>query len=320
MAQKTNSQPFRRPFITHQHWPTEGSQVQTHWLTTRDGGRLRYTYWPLAGGKSAVILTGRGEPSDKYFEVAAQLRSRGFAVWALNWRGQGGSSRTCKRPRRGYIHTFDQYLSDFSDFLAHLEAHEPAWCSPSPLVFAHSMGGHLALRWAHDHPGRIGQLLLSAPMLGIVLPAPRPLIRALAEALTVAGQGERFLPKGTEDVGRVFEGNDLTGDRGRFERYLALLDAQPDLITGGATVGWLRAALASLSVTDQAGFAERITTPCLMFTAALDTLVPPADLRAFAGRMPNAVCVRLPHARHEVCQESDEVLSAVWRHVDEFLR
>ena len=40
-----------------------------------------------------VLLNGQTEFLEKYFEVIDELRGRGFAVAALDWRGQGGSGR-----------------------------------------------------------------------------------------------------------------------------------------------------------------------------------------------------------------------------------
>ena len=286
--------------------------MQTDWFETSDGARLRYQHWALVGGAPALLLPGRGEPTDKYEEVAAELLDRGFAVWALNWRGQGGSTGVGTRPRRGFIRTFERYLRDLDAFTMHLSLDHP-------IVFAHSMGAHVALRLAHDSPVRFGALVLSAPMLGITLPAPLPLVRIGAELLVALGQGERFLPGSSEAADRIFEGNELTQDRDRFERYLALLDAQPDLITGGATIAWLRAALDSLAVIRAPGFAERIETPCLLFAPALDALVPPAAIRTFAGRLPHGTFVQVPKACHELFQERDVVRAALWRQIDAFL-
>lgn len=203
-------------------------------------------------------------------------------------------------------------MQDLDAFATHLSLDRP-------VVFAHSMGAHIALRSAHDHPGRFGALVLSAPMLGITLPAPLPLVRIGAELLVAFGQGERFVPGSSEAAGRVFEGNALTQDRDRFERYLALLDAQPDLITGGATIAWLRAALNSLALVCAPGFAERIQTPCVLVAPALDSLVPPAAIRAFAARLPRGTFVQIPNARHELFQERDVVRAALWRQIDAFL-
>jgi lysophospholipase len=73
-------------------------------LKTRDGVGLRFARWlPPAGRKGTVVLLqGRAEWIEKYFETVRDLRARGFAVATIDWRGQGlsskpSSSRSCCR-------------------------------------------------------------------------------------------------------------------------------------------------------------------------------------------------------------------------------
>ena len=61
-----------------------------------DGARLRYAVWQASRGPKAgtvCLFGGRTEFIEKYFEVVADLRRRGFAVATMDWRGQGGSAR-----------------------------------------------------------------------------------------------------------------------------------------------------------------------------------------------------------------------------------
>src|SRR3990170_1819001 len=69
--------------------------VVTGVLKTPDGISLRFARWaPPPGRKGTVCLfPGRAEFIEKYFETVRDLRARGFAVAALDWRGQGGSQR-----------------------------------------------------------------------------------------------------------------------------------------------------------------------------------------------------------------------------------
>ncbi len=69
---------------------------------TQDGIALRYAYWhatglPLKG--TVTILQGRAEFIEKYFETIQDLRARGHAVVAFDWRGQGGSDRLLRNPQ-----------------------------------------------------------------------------------------------------------------------------------------------------------------------------------------------------------------------------
>ena len=47
-----------------------------------------------------VLLQGRAEFIEKYGETVGDLRARGFAVYALDWRGQGHSGRVLRTRAR----------------------------------------------------------------------------------------------------------------------------------------------------------------------------------------------------------------------------
>ena len=120
-------------------------------LTARDGLSLRTAVWPARPGGTrgtVVLLQGRAECIEKYKETAGDLLDRGFAVYALDWRGQGGSGRVLGDSRKGHVADYDDYLSDFELFLERRVLPE----APRPiLVLAHSMGGHIVLRHRAEH-------------------------------------------------------------------------------------------------------------------------------------------------------------------------
>ncbi len=88
-------------------------------LTTSDRISIRFARWnPSVPRKGTVCLFGgRGDMIEKYFEVIAELRARGFAVAMIDWRGQGGSSRLLPDPRKGYVRNFSDYQLDLEAFM-----------------------------------------------------------------------------------------------------------------------------------------------------------------------------------------------------------
>src|ERR1700716_4656632 len=91
----------------------------TAMLQTPDGVRLRYARWaPPPGRKGTVcVFQGRAEFIEKYFEVVRDLRARGFAVAALDWRGQGLSERRLRDSRKGHVRSFAEYDIDLETFV-----------------------------------------------------------------------------------------------------------------------------------------------------------------------------------------------------------
>src|SRR3974390_1592900 len=99
--------------------PPPPGAIEEH-LTTQDGVRLRSVRWtPGGAARGAVaVFGGRGEFVEKYFEIASDLLARGFAVAALDWRGQGGSERPLRNARKGHVDDFSHFERDLEAFVA----------------------------------------------------------------------------------------------------------------------------------------------------------------------------------------------------------
>ncbi|MEL6338840.1 MAG: alpha/beta hydrolase [Myxococcota bacterium] len=295
------------------------SAFDIHWLTTRDDLRLRLVRWHSESSpeRRSLICTGRNEPIDKYHEVARSLLARGFEVWGMDWRGQGGSDRELTRPQHGYVRTFDSYLADLTQVV------DGPLKGRVGLLVAHSMGGHVALRFAHDRPLALGALVLSAPMIAIDTGAlPGSAIAWLARTARWIGLSGSHLPGHHDLMQRAarFEKNPLTSDRAKFDQNVAFLRRHPELVTGGATWGWLAAAADSMAAAQERGFAEAITTPTLLLSGEEDRVVSGRAQKTYAHRMPHATLFVVAGARHEILVETDERLAEVWAAIDRFLK
>src|SRR5690349_24203391 len=88
-------------------------------IKTPDGVSLRFARWaPPPGRKGTVCLFQcRAEFIEKYFETVRDLRSRGFAVATIDWRGQGGSQRALSDPLKGHVRDFSEYEADVEAFM-----------------------------------------------------------------------------------------------------------------------------------------------------------------------------------------------------------
>jgi lysophospholipase len=95
-----------------------------------DGAPLRAAFFPRAGAPrgSVVLSPGRTEPIEKYFEVIEELRGRGFAVLAHDWRGQGLSHRLLPDCRKGHCQDWRHYVADHKALIDAFEA--VSWPSP----------------------------------------------------------------------------------------------------------------------------------------------------------------------------------------------
>ena len=92
-------------------------------FVTRDGLTIRYALWPRTADRrlgTVCLFSGRGEFIEKYFETITDLRRRGFAVAMMDWRGQGGSDRLLKNPRKGHVEDFTDFDKDLGQFMSEI--------------------------------------------------------------------------------------------------------------------------------------------------------------------------------------------------------
>lgn len=205
----------------------------------------------------------------------------------LDLRGQGRS-----QPVGAETCTFDAMAEDVAGFC-------DAIGLDRPLVVGHSAGGHVALKLALDHPGRLGGLVLLNAAARLDLAASFVTLeqRHGAEARAVAEQ--------------VF-----AGDLGpvTLERYLRLVvPAYTHAETAGAladlALSGLNADIAAhVFVHDLPGYDERprlgeLELPVLAIGGADDWLTPVSLVEETVGRIRHAATAILPDTGHLACNE-----------------
>ena len=300
------------------------SGATTGMFKSSGGAKLRFARWeptrpPHRG--TVCVFQGRGEFIEKYFEVVADLRRRGFAVATMDWRGQGGSSRTLFNPCKGYVRSFAHYDQDLAHFMKEIVLPD---CQPPYFALAHSMGGHILLRHATVQGSWFSRMVLCAPMIDIAesrLGFPRPVTRAYAEVLGALGLGSLYVRGGGDlpiELG-PFENNPLTSDRERYLRNRMVIEAAPALGLGSPTVAWLRAALRSIARLTAPDYPYRVQVPLLLFAAGMDTVVSTQAIEEFALRLKVGTHVLIPQARHEILQETGELRQRFWAAFDAYL-
>jgi lysophospholipase len=265
-----------------------------------------------------VLLNGQTEFIEKYFEVIDELRGRGFAVAALDWRGQGGSQRMIpEAPLKGHIDDFAEYDADLEALMEQVVTPMLAK-GTMPIALAHSMGGHILLRYLGRHPGRIRAAACCAPMLMFSTRGqPRWLVRAVTVAMTAMGHGRDFVwgMAARDPLQLGFADQIVTSDVARFQRCKDFLTRHPDLRLAGPTWGWVAAAYRSIASLK----AKPIVTPVLLYGAGHDRVVVTSETRLFAGRMPRGTYKQIDGAEHEILMERDIFRAQFWQAFDAFM-
>ncbi|MGX9856170.1 alpha/beta fold hydrolase [Limimaricola variabilis] len=272
-----------------------------HWISARDGVRLRAVHWPGPAPRGTVlILTGRTEYAEKYGRVATELAARGFGCATLDWRGQGLSARGHRDAARGHVDSFAEYQAD----LDALREHVAASGLPGPyFMLAHSMGGCIGLR-ALMRGVPFARVCFTAPMWGVLM---RPTLRFAAWGLSSASRlvGLSHLPSPgrsatLEDAAEAAEANMLTRDQESFDWVRAQVTAHPELGLAAPSLHWLNEALRETRALARLPSPD---TPCLTLLGDEEWVVDSARIHDRMARWPGADFEVIKGGRHELLIE-----------------
>lgn len=256
-------------------------------IASQDGTSLAWHHWPASTGSAAgsvLLVHGLGEHLGRYDHVATALARRGFDVGGVDLRGHGLSAG-----RRGHLRRWSDYVADVQAAAAQL---------PDPLyLVAHSMGGLVALDYLRDAP-RVQAVVLSGPLLGVAVEAPRwktslaGLLSRLAPGLQLANEIDPQEVCGNLDVVRRYEEDPLNFNcitpRWYTEMHQALQRVH--------------------------GAVERYRLPLQLHAGEEDRIVSLDEMNRFYASWPGPKTRQLwPHGKHEVFNEAfgDEVIRAV---------
>jgi len=294
--------------------------VVTGSTETPDGVTLRFARWlPPPGRKgTVVILQGRAEYIEKYFETVRDLRARGFAVATFDWRGQGMSERALSDPLKGHVRNFSEYAADLKAIMEQVVLPD---CPPPIFALGHSMGAANGIRACHDGNRWFERMVLSAPMIALRPGRLTAVAGPLARFMRIIGRGSGYVPTGDgKPIGAEdFVGNVLTSDPVRYARNMAVLEAAPELGVGAPTVAWADAALRLMKQFNAPRYADGLRQPILLVAAGRDEVVSTPAIEAFGTNLLAGRHLIVPGAKHEILQEQDQYRAQFWAAFDAFV-
>ncbi len=289
-----------------------------HWLTTRDGVRIRMGHWPLADAQGTVLIfPGRTEYIEKYGRAAAEFAKRGFASVAVDWRGQGIADRLLDNRAVGHVDLFTDYQMDVDAVVTKMKS----LGLPEPYhLLGHSMGGCIGLRALHDGLA-VQTAAFSAPMWGIKMsPALRPIAWGLSSVSKPLGFSGVFAPGQQAEtyVLRVgLDENTLTSDATNFDILQSQLKLHPELALGGPSLHWLNESLREMRTLSQMPSPD---VPSVTFLGSEEAIVDCDRIHDRMSRWPNGTLVLLENARHEVLMETPAIRAGVFDGAVELFR
>lgn len=269
-----------------------------------------YTYQATGPNGAIVIAPGRTESWYKWREIIFDLAQEGFGpIYALDHRGQGFSGRLAGHPQRGHVDRFQDYVFDFETLMAQYVL--PETKGANLFLLAHSMGAAISGFFVLDNPGIFKAAAYYTPMFGINLGNYKPWeAEALLNLYCAIGKCKEYAPGKTDyDPNRVFEDDvDGTNSRARWEFYETVMKANPAVVVGGPTNGWV---LQSVRATRKLRRnAKNFKVPLLVYAGELDQTVLNSDMEQFCRKARDCRFVMVEGGKHQTQNETDDIRGA----------
>jgi lysophospholipase len=314
------------PDLPEQFMPPVGWQDGTF---SNDGRSLVYGYVLPQGKPRAcvLILMGRAEFREKYFETIRDLLARDLAVFIMDWHGQGSSGRYLSNTHKDHSRGFDLHVADLNAFIRDVvtSSLEKLGHGGTPLVMlSHSMGGHIGLRYLLTLQQSFVGAVMASPMMGIhgLTDKPAWLLETMMVGLTPFSTIYAPVPwhgDWNEKQAAPPGAGPLSSDPLRDSVLRSWYRANPHLQLGGPTWGWVNHALQSCAVVNDDQLLKQVNVPTLFITAAEEQVVDNAATLQVAAKIPGARQVEIAGARHEILMERDDMRNLGFEYFDKFL-
>lgn len=282
----------------------------------------KHIYWCSlkhpAHQKAVVIVNGRIESAWKYQELCYDLFCQGFDVYTYDHRGQGLSDRLTEDRQIGYVHEFQDYVTDLQGLVAHFDLNG----YQQRFLLAHSMGGAVATRYLQTTPNHpFHAVAMSAPMFGVNMPwYLRPIAPLITQLMTAFSPQPTYAPGYGAYHPKPFHLNLLTHSEIRYRLFRELYEAHPELQIGGPSHRWVWQSL--LATKQCLQMTRQIKIPMLILQAEEEAIVCNQAqnrlLKKLSRTQQYAELQTILGARHELLFEQDAYRNQALAHILRF--
>lgn len=281
-----------------------------------DSNSISYEAYSKADSKATVIiLHGFTESAEKFREVTYYFYNMDYSVYAPDLRGHGKSYRTSKKAGTVNADTFDDYVKDLevfiNDIVKPIERDKPIY------IYAHSLGGAVAILYMESNTDVISKAVLSSPMICGNMGMPVPVAATVARLLCILGGDSISAPGRCKFNPQLkFEDSDATS-KVRFEYYQNKRCNDSLLQTNGPSFGWVKA---SVEARDKMlENADKISSELLVLLPEEDKQLLSEYQQKFISAVKNAKVTDIKGSKHEIFGSTDKVLEEYYRYIYEFL-
>lgn len=268
-----------------------------------------------------VILPGRTEPTNKYAELAYDLKDLNCDLFLWDPRGQGFSERLIPEDhQKGYVEDYRHYMVDFKKFWdQNLKSYKKVG------IVAHSMGAAIALASIAEYQLPVKGLVVSSPMMEIITKdLPEAAALWSMKVLKLVGKKKEYTPGGGRlEEPTPFEENRVTSSQARYAMANAafLNEGGDDMNMGAATNNWLLEGIRITHFLRKKKNQKKLHPyPIILYQAGKDLFSKAKRQRKFCERHPKCELIHLKDAKHEMFQERDELRSPIIANIKSFFQ
>lgn len=290
------------------------------WYEREEEKYLYYESYLTENAVGTVIIShGFTESVEKYREVIYYFLKEHYNVFLLDHRGHGKSVREIKNSDFSLTHVrkFEDYVEDFRGFIEEIVVKEAGSSLPF-FIYAHSMGGAIAVRYLQMYPGRISKAVLTAPMMDIKLNIPPVQAEAIACYMVKTGRGESYIIGHKPFIGEKSFEESSSSSRERYEYYFHKKLACPELQNNGGSYAWLFESLKIIKKIEREK--RKIQIPICIFTAENDDLVSRRGQLDLAKKTPDSRLILVEDTKHEIYMAPARIQKHYWRYLFGFLK
>lgn len=285
-----------------------------------DGNAIHYEMYLKDGAVgNMVVVHGFTESAEKFREMAYNFLCMDLNVFVIDNRGHGHSFRyNPEDPETVSIRHFEEYVRDLNFFLGRVVI--PNGNGLPLYLYAHSMGGAIAVQHLQTWPGVFEKAILSAPMiLAQSGPVSPQMTERIMNMFIAMGKGEKrvFIHKGYNPDYAFEDSHDTS--RARFEYYNEKRRKNRHLQTASASNYWVREAMKVAKKNLDPKRCAGITAKVLLFQPETDKSVVSEKEDEFIAMVPDGRLVQLPDCKHEIYASVDSTVLQYLQIMEAFL-
>ena len=291
-------------------------------FTADDGRKIRYghaqpTDTPVKG--TVVLTTGYADFIETFHETLHEYLDRGYAVWIMDWAGQGGSDKQkSSSDKTVEVDDHVRHLRQFRQQIVKADADKPVFMS------THSMGGQIGLHYLHQYPKDFDWAIMAAPLVDFRLRGiSRTVLKGTFKSAVELGLGNQPIRGARKGIQRqaVAERKRLRSEdpvRMNLHRTFFLMNQQ--LRAEDPTVGLLDSLLESASKINEEKILKAIQAPILLGVAGGDHIVDNKAILRASTLLPGATLVEIKDATHGMWFDRQGPRTAWWQAIDSYLQ